>query len=221
MGSLWLGVAIHYARDARAHRFHSMAACNPRATPSEEKKYNALKRLWWCCIICDRIMALTLRRNVKITPSSVNLSDCPTLCSADLADEIHNSSVYDATSKLFLADIVSKLAELCVILADVLFVTSSVREGSLAASPRKGSDGNLPSICRLELQRWYTTYLEMKLTTNARAADEQGGISSSVNSMILFANLVEMYYQYDPSYALSIYDADPFTQLGQAGAFSL
>lgn len=159
---------------------------SPQASTRERKLQNTLKRLWWCCFICDRVMSLTLRRNVKI--ANFNAMDSHVLGGNDLADEIHNSDVYDSSSKLFLAGILEKLVELCVILTDVLAITSSVRESCTLSSATEAA------ACRTGLQRWYSAFLEIKRATNGNDTADNDGANSS-NSMVLFANLVAMYYQ--------------------------
>ncbi|KAM5383790.1 hypothetical protein ACJZ2D_001779 [Fusarium nematophilum] len=193
LGSIWLGVAIHYARDAKAHCYFSRKPTHAADLPRVKKLHNTLKRLWWCCIICDRLLPLTSRQNIKITKSNFNFSGCSVLGSADLAEESYNSDVYDSTTKLFHAEILAKLVELCVILTDVLTVTSVLHNNPSWVLSRKMADTNEASLCKMELDRWYSAWIELRATIDDRM-DGATGTKSRATSIILFTNLVEMYY---------------------------
>ncbi|KAF4474661.1 cutinase transcription factor 1 beta [Fusarium agapanthi] len=86
LGSIWLGIAISYARVAKAHCYSSLRPNKDTEVAKVQKLRNTLKRLWWCCIICDRLLPLTSRQSIKITPSNFSFS-CSKLGSADLCDE--------------------------------------------------------------------------------------------------------------------------------------
>ncbi|KAK7419075.1 hypothetical protein QQX98_003577 [Neonectria punicea] len=192
LGSLWSGIAIHHARDARAHRYFTMTLNNPQS-PDEAKKHNVLKRLWWCCIICDRVIPLTSRQNIKITRSNFNFDASPILRCEDLFDEFYNSNVYDSTTKIHLAQVLEKLVELCIILTDVLTLSSSIRENPSWDLSQRITDTNQAGHCRIQLQRWYNAFLEMKSARNGKTI--QGPTDTSPgSSVILFTNLAEMYY---------------------------
>ncbi|KAF4974207.1 hypothetical protein FZEAL_8867 [Fusarium zealandicum] len=192
LGSIWLGVAIHYARDAKAHCYFSRRpACGE--IPTTRKAHNTLKRLWWCCIICDRLLPLTSRQNIKITKANFSFSGCSVLGSADLSEESYHSDVYDSTTKLLHAEILAKLVELCVVLTDVLTVTSVLHNNPSWALSRKLTDINKASLCKMELQRWYSNWLEIRTTIEERI-EENMFTQSPADSIILFTNLVEMYY---------------------------
>lgn len=192
LGSLWSGIAIHHARDARAHRYFSMTL-NPQS-PGEAKRHNVLKRLWWCCIISDRVIPLTSRQNIKITRSNFNFDASPVLRCEDLFDEFYNSNVYDSTTKIHLAQGLEKLVELCVILTDVLTLSSSVRENPSWDLSQRISGTNQAGHCRIQLQRWYNAFLEMKSARNGKVIQDSSNTSPG-SSVILFTNLAEMYYQ--------------------------
>ncbi|KAI0136168.1 hypothetical protein BJ170DRAFT_677048 [Xylariales sp. AK1849] len=49
-GALWLDTAIHFARSAQADHYSELEESFPEKA--------TLKRLWWCCVLRDRIMAL-------------------------------------------------------------------------------------------------------------------------------------------------------------------
>ncbi|KAF4463315.1 Cutinase transcription factor 1 beta [Fusarium albosuccineum] len=190
MGSIWLGIAITYARDAKAHCHISKKPNNLADQPKARKLQNTLKRLWWCCIICDRLLPLTSRQNIKITKSNFNFSGCSVLGSADLAEESFSSEVYDSTTKILHAEILSKLVELCVVLTDVLTFTSVFHNNpSWILSGRIGG----ANLCQLELEHWYNSWTEIRSTIEERLA-ENDYPQSPATSTFLFTNLIEMYY---------------------------
>ncbi|RSL47812.1 hypothetical protein CEP54_013217 [Fusarium duplospermum] len=194
LGSIWLGVAIAYARDAKAHCYFSLKTKSLAELPKFQKLHNTLKRLWWCCIICDRLLPLTSRQNIKITKSNFSFSGCPPLGSADLADESYGSDVYDPTTKLVHAEILSKLVDLCLILTDVLTVTSVFHNNPSWILSRRLAGLNDAGLCQMALCRWYSSWSDVKSTILERT-NENDFTGSSTSSITLFINLVEMYYQ--------------------------
>ncbi|KAI5468138.1 hypothetical protein BGZ63DRAFT_478779 [Mariannaea sp. PMI_226] len=191
LGSLWAGIAIHHARDARAHRY---AFLRPDSTlsPEQKRQHNVLKRLWWCCIICDRVIPLTSRQTIKITRSNFNFDQSPILSVEDLSDEFDHSDVYDSSTKAFLAQALIKTVELCVILTDVLSLSNLVHENPFL-SLLQNSPEEKPAVgCRVRLQRWHNSFLEWKCTIRRKAIKDVSQRSSG--SLVLFANLAEMYY---------------------------
>ncbi|KAH8886621.1 hypothetical protein GQ53DRAFT_827932 [Thozetella sp. PMI_491] len=116
--SMWLTVAIEKAKSAGADCYF---ASSPMLRLSSKRR-NVLKRLWWCCIMRDRIMSLGLRRPIQITHVHFPFNDAPRLCHDDLASEIRRSKVYDVETKRSLIDIIVQVVELCVVLTDALFL---------------------------------------------------------------------------------------------------
>ncbi|RKL46572.1 hypothetical protein BFJ70_g3059 [Fusarium oxysporum] len=189
LGSIWLGIAISYARVAKAHCYSSLRPSKDTEVAKVQKLRNTLKRLWWCCIICDRLLPLTSRQSIKITPSNFSFS-CSKLGSADLCDELYNSDVYDSTTKTLHAELLSRLVDLCVVLTDVLTVTSVLYNNPSWMLSGRMEVGKDASLCQMELCRWYSSWSETKTTLDERMAEEV----SPASSIILFKNLIEMYY---------------------------
>ncbi|KAF5625309.1 cutinase transcription factor 1 beta [Fusarium tjaetaba] len=138
LGSIWLGIAISYARVSKAHCYSSLRPNKDTEVAKVQKLRNTLKRLWWCCIICDRLLPLTSRQSIKITPSNFSFS--------------------------------------CSKLGNVACGVAFEAGGSLC-----GADGCFDG---------YDSWSETKTTLDERMAEE---ISPS-SSIILFKNLIEMYY---------------------------
>ncbi|KPM38667.1 hypothetical protein AK830_g7894 [Neonectria ditissima] len=194
LGPMWLGIATHYARDAGAHSYHSILTNESPATPELKKLSATLKRLWWCCIIRDRLMPLTSRKTIKITHANFNFTGNPILGVADLSDEFDKSSVYDPTTKRFLAEILAKLVELCVILTEVLTLTFPMYDDPSRAPSHLATEESRIGDCRMALRRWYSTVLRIQSASDGdilKLAETSGSPSSSP---MLFINLLEMYY---------------------------
>jgi hypothetical protein len=102
--STWLAVAIQQARAVNAHQYY-------RLPEKGRYKKSDLKRLWWCCIIRDRVVALGVRRSAQISPDDFDFSQ-QGLNLDDLAEERHNSEVYDPDTKTALGKIVASLCQL-------------------------------------------------------------------------------------------------------------
>ncbi|KAK7409220.1 hypothetical protein QQX98_008596 [Neonectria punicea] len=194
LGPMWLGIATHYARDAGAHSYHSILTNESPVSPEQKKLSAVLKRLWWCCIIRDRLMPLTSRKTIKITHANFNFTGNPVLGVADLADEFDKSSVYDPTTKRFLAEILAKLVELCVILTEVLTLTFPMYDDPSRAPSHPATEESRIGDCRMALRRWYSTVLRIQsapIGDMFKLAETPG---SPKSSPVLFLNLLEMYY---------------------------
>lgn len=107
----WLAIAIQYARVGQANQYHGPCVLSNRSGSD-------LKRLWWCCIIRDRIISLGMRRPIQIPPTEFDFRK-PPLTASDLADEIISSEVYEPHTKIELCKVLTSLCELVVCLTDV------------------------------------------------------------------------------------------------------
>ncbi|KAK9777151.1 putative Zn2Cys6 transcriptional regulator [Seiridium cardinale] len=172
--TLWLGKAIHYARCAQADRYYMRDSGSERST---------LKRLWWCCVLRDTIMALGLRRPLQIRPGDFDFSQAG-LSQRDFESEILGHSVYSPSAKKILVQLVVSLCELAITLNGVLVV----------GFPPDGMHNLLDSEQRLSkitdclesLERWYEkTFVTFQA---------QVRFSKVHDSLILFTNMAYIYY---------------------------
>lgn len=104
LNSVWLSKAIAHAETAGANFYYSKKDSSHRLQ---------LKRLWWSCILRDRMIALGVRRMIQIGPEKFDF-DHTGLQEEDLAEECHESDVYNSTSKKSLSKIVVAQCELAV-----------------------------------------------------------------------------------------------------------
>ncbi|KAB5578351.1 fungal-specific transcription factor [Coniochaeta sp. 2T2.1] len=212
--STWLTIAIQHAKVAEAHHYSSFGSSNntmpattghgngadKSPTITQLKRQNILKRLWWCCIIRDRILALCVRRSIQITRAHFDLDANSPLGSADLADEIDRSKVYNADTKRALIDIMSQLIDLCVLLTDMLVLVYPLDDSPGWGRPMKPEDQGRVKDGKMALRRWYkgaTLKFPMFGGGTARASNVAGGSGRREyrhDSVILYTNLMYMYY---------------------------
>ncbi|OQE04405.1 hypothetical protein PENVUL_c033G05563 [Penicillium vulpinum] len=111
----WLVLAIQQARAANAHLY--------RHYPAESKyKRSDLKRLWWCVVVRDRIIALGMRRPLQILPAHFDTTSRDLLLVDDLYDEVYSSKVYDPESKIMLCKIMTSQCQLALALTDLIMI---------------------------------------------------------------------------------------------------
>ncbi|ERS96854.1 hypothetical protein HMPREF1624_07063 [Sporothrix schenckii ATCC 58251] len=202
----WLCTAIQQAKLAEANHYASL--------PPDSRRANALKRLWWCCIIRDRVMGLGVRRSIQITRAHFDLEANPPLTRADLADEIERSRVYNPGTKSCLIEILVHMIELCVVLTDILTLVFPQDDTPGWGRQMADSDAGRVRQCKIELRRWYK---DVALTFpmfggssgnsdgspgNSSVHASGGGVARLANggrefyhdSVILYTNLLYMYY---------------------------
>ncbi|KAL7934739.1 fungal-specific transcription factor domain-containing protein [Trichoderma chlorosporum] len=177
--STWLSTAIRHAKSVRAHHM----TLNPNrikqtAIPAQTRI--SLRRLWWCCYIRDRILALGLRRTLRIQEKY------PPLVLEDFENEIHRSRVYNAESKQRLFDIFVQISKLCVVVTDLLRICSTSEDG-LESETSVADHHNAMANCSAQLQEWYDE-ARRQLPDDA----DQPGIRP--HSLIIQTNLMFTYY---------------------------
>lgn len=171
----WLRVAIQYAQQERAH-LH-----NQRTNISYADR-QVRKRLWWCCILRDRILPPGVRRSIQITHTTFALQSSPPLNALDLEPDLSYSKVYDNTIKKILSKILEKQVKLAIVLTDVLELIYPIGQldyNSLMKLPMR------IVVVKGRLENWLS--------------DLQGAIGAgektSHTSANLFLGLTEIYYQ--------------------------
>ena len=195
----WLCTAIQQAKLAEAHHYARMGVSG---TATDKRRANALKRLWWCCIIRDRVMSLGVRRPIQITRAHFDLEANPPLCRADLADEVERSRVYNPGTKSCLIEITLHLAKLCVVLTDILTLVFPQDDTPGWGRTMAESDAGRVRQGKLELRRWYKDvalkYPMFGGGTNgpssSQAKSGANGRAFYHDSVILYTNLMYMYY---------------------------
>jgi hypothetical protein len=191
----WLSRAVQHARSCNADRHAEAFELPTSATPAEKKHHNALRRLWWCCVILDRISPLCCRFSLYITHDRFDFKHSARLGMADLQDEIYRSSVFTPAIKRRLLALFSKFLEFAIILTDVLSLTFPFEDS--VKSPRASLEDEDIDITKFDasLKTWY-----------ARAAAEFPPCEGDYQNLpdkkqegakvtVLFTNLMYIYYQ--------------------------
>ncbi|OAL46306.1 hypothetical protein IQ07DRAFT_146497 [Pyrenochaeta sp. DS3sAY3a] len=119
LNSVWLTKSVQYAKHVGAHRYYCFAQ-------EETTRLLEKKKLWWSCIIRDRMIAIGVRRNVQITSADFDF-DQAKLVDKDFAEEQEQSQVYNATTKKVLNRIIKAQYELAV--AQTPTVTAAYGQG--------------------------------------------------------------------------------------------
>lgn len=182
--SIWLARAIQHAKILKANECTSALLQNQ----------NTLRRIWFSCILRDRILSLCLRRKVQISPGCLNRHAHYAMSYNDFSDEIQRSRVYEADSKRSLITMMLLMADLCFCLSNILTVAHSVRD---ATEPQShGSSRKTMQIweCKKDLETWF-----MKAVSSSPVlASTQPGHQQDDRprgSILMFAHLVWVYYQ--------------------------
>ncbi|RDW94215.1 Zn(II)2Cys6 transcription factor [Aspergillus mulundensis] len=88
----WLAVAVHNARRANAHRSQMLVHDVVR-----RHRLSDLKRLWWCCIMQDRIVSLACHRPLNITLDQFDPAKADYLTFEDFWDD--DSEYFDTAMR--------------------------------------------------------------------------------------------------------------------------
>lgn len=123
MNSTWLSIAIRHAKEAGAHEYDTKDFLT-------KKDQNVLKRLWWCCIIRDRVMPLCVRRAIQIGHDDFDFTTHSPLSGADVEEETKNSRVYNSEVKQSLILTLGLLTTLCIPLTDILAMVAPTSDFS-------------------------------------------------------------------------------------------
>ncbi|KAF5026983.1 hypothetical protein F66182_1013 [Fusarium sp. NRRL 66182] len=176
--TMWLMAAIENAKDCQAN-FHSDVS-NPSSLSVGEQ--SSLRRLWWCCIIRDRILPLGLRRCIHITRAHFDFEKNMSLGSTELQAEIQRSKTYCDDTKKSLSTIIDQVVKLSVILTDILLLAFPI------SSTEQSEDAPAQiSKCKQALADWYVNGSSYGMVGNTLMADR---------SVFLHNNLMHTYYHW-------------------------
>jgi hypothetical protein len=193
----WLTQAVMYARNAEAHQYAKLVE------PADAKRANTLKRLWWCCIIRDRVVGLCVRRGILIGRREFDFERNTPLGVSDLEDEAETSKVYNSGTKRALLEILEHILELCVILTDILALVFPLDDPHGQATRERRPDEHMKAEeCRRELRRWYNqATLKFPEAGAGRHFSQQRPRTAGTEkefrhgSVTLYMNLMYIYYQ--------------------------
>ncbi|KAF5627091.1 cutinase transcription factor 1 beta [Fusarium sp. NRRL 52700] len=204
----WLSLAIHHAKLINTHRHAGI--CDVGTT--SEPRSRTLRRLWWCCIICDRLSSLACRFRLQITPDMLDMENCVPLGFADLQSEIHRSNVFSPTTKRQLISLFSKSLSLLMLLTEVIPVAYPF-ETRLESSPDFSvqEEENIRKSCDL-LEDWYNSAKAEFPPLHKPIAVEE---SDSASSIAVHTNLMYIYYHMS---CIALCNRRVFTQISGTGS---
>ncbi|KAH7127335.1 hypothetical protein EDB81DRAFT_662501 [Dactylonectria macrodidyma] len=168
----WLRIAVEYARRADAHVYSAME------TP-KQIEHKSIRRLWWCCIMRDRILALGLRRSILLSRADFHFEKHLNRVYSDMKEEIFRSQVHSQKVRQDLAKITCKTFELCVALTDVLLLVSPLNGEVLKI------DNRVYTKYKNKLHEWLTSSGVSKYTRMSNCHD---------HCIFVLANLMIMHY---------------------------
>jgi hypothetical protein len=184
LNSVWLSKAIAHAETAGASN-------HPREKDPNHRLQ--LKRLWWSCILRDRMISLGVRRMIQIGPDKFDF-DQTVLDEEDLAEECDKSDVYDAASKKILSKIVVAQCELAVAMTPMMITAycdeSASQQNDLSTAMLVHSMTAIEKA-NTELSIWARRF-RPSLT---RLSNNEGQHEQETNpSFVLFAHMTMIHY---------------------------
>ncbi|OQU94611.1 Fungal specific transcription factor domain-containing protein [Cladophialophora immunda] len=174
VNTYWLSNAIYLAKSVNIHRRESRDSLNKATVQG----WSQFERLWCCCLLRDRLLALGLRRSMQIDAEDTVLSEIEDIVLPTKAEE---SMVYDSTTKLALTRSFSALCSLAAPIKRTLGILSLDPPYSDTEETTMASDKI--QACSERLDHWFT---KSKVDCN---------VDGSTNTaLILHKNIMYIYY---------------------------
>ncbi|KAI8955540.1 hypothetical protein F4801DRAFT_270950 [Xylaria longipes] len=193
--TVWLGVAVHNAKSAEAHMYSVMPTFSPITEPVEYKKQNCLKRLWWCCVFRDRLLALGMRRSIQVSRAHFDVDANSGFGFSDLSDEVERSKVYNPETKKRLIEIFVQLGELCSVMTDLLTLVFPLDDVPGWGRHNGAEGAEKVRGCKVALRRWYkSATLSFPVFGGGNATSKATANEHQHDSVILYTNLMYMWY---------------------------
>jgi hypothetical protein len=148
--TFWLEAAIRSAMSDDAHLYYNDATRSP-------KERNRRKRVWWCCILRDRILPLGVRRALFITFEHFAFDKFP-LTVEDFQEEIESSRVYDSATKRQHVNVMVTQCQLAIALTDTIKTLYPMQETPASCLVQaENLSKSLADItrCKAQLLSWY------------------------------------------------------------------
>lgn len=183
VNNVWLGGAIEYSKACNADHYD-----DPNAEIMENSRR---KRLWWSCVIRDRILALGVRQPIFITPEKFDF-DQEGLVPADLESELKTTIVYPPGYKstpIFWAIEICHLAKL---MTPALMVVEKVKSLQMIEQYKKPLN-----LCRtLQLLRQVHAKLDEWESSLSKADSKfpEGPSSGHSQVVMMHKNLIYIYW---------------------------
>ncbi|KAJ1336185.1 DNA binding [Microdochium nivale] len=194
---MWLSRALQHAKSINADRAGSIAQLSATASPAARREHKAYRRLWWCCVIHDRISPLCTRFRLRITRDTFDFAAAVPLGSADLEDEVYRSSVYNPVSKRRLIGLFETFLKLMMLLTDVLELVFPFEDSLRVNHQPCGEDRAQIESCNAALKEWFAHAAEKSWPCEeapGTAAVDDSEKQKLHRSEVLHVNLLYIYY---------------------------
>ncbi|EXJ79934.1 hypothetical protein A1O3_08219 [Capronia epimyces CBS 606.96] len=194
--SYWLALSIHSAREAGADCYQDQ-----NHSPARRR---TLKRLWWSCILRDRVVSLGVRRPLMLSAHDFDFS-LPCLEPEDFDNDLGRSRVVDAVTQHALLTIIVAKCKLALALTDLLMLVLP-RKAPFAPQCEAEARRCLARMdqCGALLDSWYQDsgrdLNQLKATAKGRESQSQTQPQTRHPSLTLHVNVTFIYYQYVPPY---------------------
>ncbi|KAL3496367.1 hypothetical protein BJX62DRAFT_232477 [Aspergillus germanicus] len=152
--------------------------------PVDDGERSDLKRLWWCCLVRDRIISLGMRRPPQVTPEEVDAYP-RMLTTEDMNEEIFGSFVYSFETKSALFELYTSLCHFAIAVTELLTIAFPT-----ASHTRYGVEDACSALEKLESAKSVLLLWELDWMTYM-----EGKNGSLHPSIPLFSNLLAIYYQ--------------------------
>ncbi|KAK2678755.1 hypothetical protein RAB80_003936 [Fusarium oxysporum f. sp. vasinfectum] len=191
--SIWLGRAINHAKALGADKCADVPKGVGHASSQQRLHDNRLRRIWWCCIIRDRIISLCVRRHLQISRDHLDNHATTTISYDTLSGQNDRSHVYDVDTKSSLITLMLTLTDLCLCLSDILTVVHPAKD--FTVSDARDSTRRILQIyeCKKGLENWCAKAVA---ASSIMAITEQDGhqVDMPKSSVLMFANMIWIYY---------------------------
>ncbi|EXJ74868.1 uncharacterized protein A1O5_01564 [Cladophialophora psammophila CBS 110553] len=178
INTYWLSNAIYFARSANVHRHNGF-------NKASLQRWTQLERLWCCCLLRDRLLALGLRRPMQIDPGEGILSEVEENILHTKAEE---SMVYDTNTKQALTRSFSMFCGLAALLRQALGILSL--DPSFSGSGEMATPIDKVKACSEHLDQWFA---------KAKASSP---IDGSVDKSVMLQNNIAYIYYHSAKMAL-------------------
>ncbi|KAL2801104.1 fungal-specific transcription factor domain-containing protein [Aspergillus keveii] len=126
VNSVWLSIAVQHARTLGVHHHqHTPVSQGTTLCPD----WLELKRLWWVCLVRDRIIALAHRRPLQIAVNNWD-AELELLSSQEVYEAMCRSEVHSAPARQGLFAVFEAVLRLCVPLTGILALGGASESGN-------------------------------------------------------------------------------------------
>ena len=186
----WMGIAISVATSIGLNR-------DPSRAPLDKQRRCLWKRLWWSCVIRDRLIAIGMRRPLRIKSSEHNV---PMLTVEDFPLQPVPEDITCVPQDCVVArdaEVRRKLALVCIAktrLCDCISHVLSAQYSQAILPKHKREEGTEASACDAQLKSWLSDLPpDVQLLAN-HDVQAHSSASRSEAPLILHRSLLHMVY---------------------------